>query len=308
MRLFRITGTFLLLSISLFGRDVDTAKITIYYSATLNGNLDGCDCKGQPRAGLVKRAAYLRDIEDRSDKLILDAGDLLDVFPDELMAEEILTVYSELGYDAMALGDQEFSNGLEKLLGYRERFPLISHNISICQDETRCYIFTLSPLVLEKAALKIGIVSLIDPRVFSFYPEDLRSHLQMTPLEAAAETMAEGLRQIGVDITVLLFHGVYESAAELVRNVPGFDVAIVGHEQRLMPAITTGDTIVVSPGEEGNRLGILELVVSNGNITSYSNTFRLFEYEVDPDDDSVRERIDRYYETMRSRLTKAKSE
>ena len=43
-----------------FSSGTEEKQIDIYYSASLNGNLDGCECKGNPRSGLVKRAVFLR--------------------------------------------------------------------------------------------------------------------------------------------------------------------------------------------------------------------------------------------------------
>ena len=93
--------------------------ITIYYTASLNGNVDGCRCKMNPVAGLVKRAAFLRSLETSGPSLILDAGDIFDEYPDPDLAAHILQVYAELGYDAIAVGDQEFTNGAAGLLEYK---------------------------------------------------------------------------------------------------------------------------------------------------------------------------------------------
>ena len=93
--------------------------ITIYYTASLNGNVDGCRCKMNPVAGLVKRAAFLRSLETSGPSLILDAGDIFDEYPDPDLAVHILQVYAELGYDAIAVGHQEFTNGAAGLLEYK---------------------------------------------------------------------------------------------------------------------------------------------------------------------------------------------
>ena len=69
-----------------------------------------------PVAGLVKRAAFLRSLETSGPSLILDAGDIFDEYP---LAAHILQVYAELGYDAIAVGDQEFTNGAAGLLEYK---------------------------------------------------------------------------------------------------------------------------------------------------------------------------------------------
>jgi hypothetical protein len=111
-------------SLSAHGQDERT--ITILYSSSLNGNLDGCDCKGHPRGGLVKRAAWLLTPDQPERILLVDAGDLLDPYPDPDLAKAIFDTYLELGYTAIALGDQEFANGLESLLEHSSRFRLFS--------------------------------------------------------------------------------------------------------------------------------------------------------------------------------------
>ncbi len=80
------------------------------------------------------------------------------------------------------------------------------------------------------------------------------------------------------------------------------DVLVVGHEQRLVHPVKVGATIMVSPGEEGNRLGMLKLRFRKGHITGYSHEFRLFDYGRDIDDSAVRKRIDRYLESLRSKV------
>jgi len=47
---------------------------------------------------------------------LVDAGDIIDELPDKELTRHIFEVYQELGYDAIAVGDQEFSNGVDRLL------------------------------------------------------------------------------------------------------------------------------------------------------------------------------------------------
>lgn len=77
---------------------------------------------------------------------------------------------------------------------------------------------------------------------------------------------------------------------------------VVGHEQKLIEAEKAGNTIIVSPGAAGNYLGTLELNILNNDIAGFKNTFRIFRYEADPDDPSVRERLNKYYAEKKSRL------
>jgi 2',3'-cyclic-nucleotide 2'-phosphodiesterase (5'-nucleotidase family) len=66
--------------------------------------------------------------------------------------------------------------------------------------------------------------------------------------------------------------------------------------------VKVGGAILASPGEEGNRVGTLRLKLRGGRIVGYSNEFRLFEYLRDPDDSSVRKRVDQYREAMRAKV------
>jgi 2',3'-cyclic-nucleotide 2'-phosphodiesterase/3'-nucleotidase len=281
-------------------------QFTIFYTSSLNGNLDGCVCKGAPKAGLVKRAFYLRRERDVDNSLLVDAGDIFDVYEDKLLAREILEVYRELDYEAVAVGDQEFSNGIAELLALLvplangEEYPLFCHNLTLCPDQSRCIFFSNEPLIIEKSGLHIGLFALLDPEVFTLYPEEVKKQIKLASPQAAAENM---LRKLGgVDLTILLFHGSYEKAAELAENVEGIEVIVVGHEQRLIEAHKVNDSILVSPGEEGNRLGILTLILTQRGVTKYNNHFRLFRYEDDEDDEAVRRRIERYKLELREKL------
>jgi len=277
-------------------------SLTILYSSSLSGSIDGCDCKGHPRSGLVKRAAWLRSLKNPEQTLLVDAGDLLDPYPDEALSTAILDSYLDLGYTAIAVGDQEFANGLESLLEYRKRYPLVAHNLSVCPDENSCIFFSTVPLIVERGGVRIGIFALIDPQVFTLYPNELKEKLKIQEPAAAARNQIYYLGELGVEATVLLYHGPYESATALAEKVKGVDVLILGHEQRLIEAHRIGNTIVASPGEGGNRLGILNLSLGSSGKIEFNNSFRWFSWRDDPDDPQIRRRIDEYKRKLRNRL------
>ena len=62
---------------------------SILYTSSLNGNIDGCECKSGPKTGLVKRAHFLRSY-DLQRSVLVDTGDIFDVLPDELLSDLIL--------------------------------------------------------------------------------------------------------------------------------------------------------------------------------------------------------------------------
>jgi 2',3'-cyclic-nucleotide 2'-phosphodiesterase (5'-nucleotidase family) len=59
---------------------------------------------------------------------------------------------------------------------------------------------------------------------------------------------------------LLFYHSPSENAERLIKNYPDIDVVILGHEKRVITAWSIGKTTVVSPGEEGNWLGIFPLL------------------------------------------------
>jgi 2',3'-cyclic-nucleotide 2'-phosphodiesterase (5'-nucleotidase family) len=278
--------------------------LTIYYTASLNGNLDGCTCEMNPVAGLVKRAAFLRTLKPSGPTLILDAGDIFDEYPDPDLAQHILEVYRELNYDAVALGDQELAADAQSLLLYKMEFPLICHNLFIQGENSegnaeQGKFFTPPLFVVESEGLRIGILSLIDPATVLRPAE---RGIRIAGPIFTAETALSHCDRLNVDLTVLLYHGSFRNAIELVNICPCIDIAIFAHEQQLIAPRKVGTTVFASPGEEGNQLGILTLRLGPGGIESFKSDFRFFSYTADPDDPAVRHRIDTYRKTLRSYL------
>lgn len=290
-----------LLAVCAFSADFGSEPLVVYYTSSLNGNLDGCDCKSNPKAGLVKRAAFLRE-RDRQATILVEIGDILDPRGDEVGAEHILQVYKELDYDAMAVGDQEFANGVGKVLQYKDEYPLHSNNLSICPDDTACYFISLGPLILERGDWRVGIVSVTDPSVFYFSPDSLKEKLKIEDPAETARMMLEGMAEDDLDVRILIVHGRMGNVEEIAAEVSGYDVIIAGHDQMLVKPKRAGGAVIVSPGEEGNRLGTLSIKKRRTGRLNISNSFVLFDYEKDPDDPDVRERIEAYKDSLRNKL------
>ena len=165
------------LPFGVFSEGQKEPALTIIYSASLNGNLDGCDCKSEPKAGLVKRIKYLKELASRDKILLIDGGDSLDLYPDKEISRIIFTLYAQIGYDVVGVGDQDFVNGAKHFLDNRHNYPLLSNNLTICPTSESCVIFSGSPLFLVKNGIKVGIFSLLDPKVIRFTPEKLKKQL-----------------------------------------------------------------------------------------------------------------------------------
>ena len=157
----------------------------------------------------------------------VDAGDFLGATGGGERSRRTLEACAAAGYDALAVGDQELSAGLDALPEYRDRFRLIAQNLGIC-TAGNCLIFSGEPLVLERAGETVGLFALLDPRLGV-------ENAKLVPPEVTARSMVRQLTAREVDWVIVLFHGPLREAEKLAREAPGIHAIIVGHEQRLVP-------------------------------------------------------------------------
>ncbi len=290
---------FILISIA-YSAGSGEKKVDIYYSSSLNGNLDGCDCKDHPRAGLVKRAHYLRNIE-RIKSLLLDAGDVFDSYEDSLLSDYITESYVELGYDLVAIGDQELSNGTEYLLKKVNKGLFRCSNLQLKTLSGAFKKITSPPIIIKRGGITFSVISLIDPSVFMFYSGELKKTIKTDNPESSLSDLLKDKKVQSSEVRILVFHGTIKYARMLAKRFPDLDIIIAGHEQKLIDMEYVGNTVILSPGEDGNRLGKLTVTYTEEQLF-LKNNFILFEYMKDPDDGNIRMKIYKYLDEMKNRL------
>ena len=278
----------------------EQASVDIYYTASINGNLDGCECKGNPRAGLVKLSVFLREI-DHADSLLIDLGDVLGAYEDRRLHDLILETCGELDYDVLVLADQDFTDGPEVLRERLKSYPYHSSNLSFntsagAEDEIA------GQAIIERNGLKIALIPIIDPSVFRFQPEGIRKAVRIENPRAALQRVLNRPEIQAADARLLLYHGYRQNLDSLLREGDKVDAVLLAHEQMLIEDDSAAGVPVFSPGKDGNRVGILTIVFTDDGVRRIANSFRFFSYADEPDDPSVRRRIEIYNEEMRSAL------
>jgi 2',3'-cyclic-nucleotide 2'-phosphodiesterase (5'-nucleotidase family) len=274
--------------------------LTIYYTASLRGNLDGCNCERNRVAGLVKRAAFQRTVG--RDALVLDAGDILDATRDPDLTREILAVYRELGYAAVGVGETEFSEGAEALLAYSRRFPFLAHNLQVQASTGRWTALSTKPLLLTRAGVRIAVLGVTDAKPLANHKEMRAGRIRLEDPAQTVARLAGASRKQGARLVIVLFHGEDAAARELARSSPEVDLVLFGHQNRVVPPEKVGRALVSSPGENGNRVGVLTLQLGPAGIAGFEHRLLLFAYDKDPDDPSVRERVRAYRKKLQERL------
>ncbi|RKX73420.1 MAG: hypothetical protein DRP60_11940 [Spirochaetes bacterium] len=285
-------------------------RVEVYYSSNLNGNLLGCDCRGYPEAGLDKRAWYLDQNPLPEDALLLDAGNILDTGRDPVLTGFILKTYEELGYQAVAVGTNELADGPGALMKRVKDGSFISHNIVSESEGTP---LTAMPLILEtKTGVKVAVISLADPDWFNPWLARFNGALSIIDPAAVLEKQQKMAAEDGAAAIVLLANGSEGWIRGLMANqevnnlqnshsaMTPVTAVILAGEEKLIEENLPGGIPLLSPGEEGNRLGILNLKLHGSRKPGWKNEFIEFHY-LGLGDETVAARGAEYAEYLDSR-------
>ncbi|PKL35400.1 MAG: hypothetical protein CVV44_21575 [Spirochaetae bacterium HGW-Spirochaetae-1] len=286
-----------LLAVFMVPMDISARElVTIVYTNSLNGYLDYCQCREEPKGGLVKRATALRGLRTKYPGMVLvDTGDFLTFEEDALLAEYVVRAYGYMKYDAIAPGDQEFSGGIDLYLDVQKRLPLVCDNLMI-KGNAKAGRAAVRYNIVKRNGLSIGIIGTMSPEAFRYYPQTLTKKISLTDQAAEIQKDIDYLKKQGVAIVILLSHSGYDRDVELAGMLPDIDVIVGGHSQTLLkkPRIK-GRTVIVQAGANGAHIGILEISVDKGKVAVISNNFQLPD-DRHPEDDPVIRKLIKEYE------------
>jgi hypothetical protein len=168
-------------------------------------------------------------------------------------------------YDAIALGDQEFVLGVGRLRQLKNEYklPFICANVLDASGQTvfpASVIWTVPNPGRRGAPVKVGIFAVVADRAFGFPALEWRTGLKVDPPVEAARRQVELLTHAGCDLIVALSHQELEDSRAMAAAVPGIDVIVCGHDERVLPkGERVGKTLLVSTGESGRIMGALAL-------------------------------------------------
>lgn len=258
----------------------DELTITILYTNDTHSRIDPFPKNAREYAGLggiAKRSSLVNKIRlEEEHVLLFDAGDVFQGSPwfNVYGGKVDFEMMSEMGYDAMVIGNHEFDLGLD---GFTEAakhadFPFLCANYST--RKTPLEPFVERQIIKEIDGFKIGIFGLgiqlegvVDPKLFG----DVR---YWDPIINAKRTV-QNLRDFHrCDYVICLSHLGYKydgpqiDDVSLAQNVPGIDLIIGGHTHTFLDepvAIKNSDgseTLITQMGHSGIRLGRIDLNMS----------------------------------------------
>lgn len=142
---------------------------------------------------------------------------------------------TELGYQAMAVGNHEFDLGPEGLATYLDRvkFPVVGGNLDVSQNPLLAGRLAKTA-VIDLGGQKVGIVSALamdTPETSSPGP----SVVFQDDIDSLKAGVAE-LEAAGVTMIVALTHLGYKRDLEIAAAVPGVDIVVGGHSHTYLSA------------------------------------------------------------------------
>lgn len=251
--------------------------LTILYTNDTHARLDPFPANSLEHAGLggiARRANLVRQIrKSQKHVLLLDAGDVFHGTPwfDVYGGEVDLELMSEMGYDAMAVGNHEFDHGLNAFAEAADKstFPILAANYGTRNTPLNDIIRRF--IVKEVAGLKVGIFGL-GIRLNGVVDAKLYGSVQSRDPEIWASGMVKSLRQYhNCDLIICLSHLGYSyndrrmDDLTIARKIAGIDIIIGGHTHTFLDSPKRvinpegKTTFVTQMGHSGIRLGRIDI-------------------------------------------------
>lgn len=260
-------------------------EITILFTGETHAMLYPCSCPIESDGGVARRASLIKELRAKNaNTLVLDsggffAGGLTDEYTQNTDLDKKRTLVNLksmelMKYDALNLGDNEFNFGREFLQqSIDNKLNFVSCNLKL--DNTSPYI------IRELQGLKIGIIGVAPA---SIAPKT--GGLSISEPKQMVRLAVEELKSRSVDMIILLSQLGEDADVQLVKEVPGIDVVIIGHS-RLKEAIFSkvNSTLILRPAWQGRKLGKAVLDIQKKKIVNHKvEELRLSDKITDDDD------------------------
>ncbi|KAK3522692.1 hypothetical protein QTP86_029695 [Hemibagrus guttatus] len=197
-------------------------------------NKDSGKCtKGDCYAGVARRFTKIQEIRRREKNvLLLDAGDQFQgtVWFNYYKGDEAAYFMNKLGYDAMALGNHEFDNGVDGLKPFLQQVncTVLSANIKAVDPVASQISGYYSPSkILTVGTEKVGIVGYTSRETPALSMPG--PYLRFEEEVAALQQEVSKLTTLGVTKIIALGHSGFDTDKEIAKKVRGVDLVIGGH-------------------------------------------------------------------------------
>uniref|UniRef100_A0A8C4RF04 5'-nucleotidase n=1 Tax=Erpetoichthys calabaricus TaxID=27687 RepID=A0A8C4RF04_ERPCA len=273
--------------------------------------------------GVARRLTMINDIRaTERNVLLLDAGDQFQgtVWFNVYKGAEAAHFMNWMRYDAMAIGNHEFDNGIEGLVSpflQQVKFPVLSANI-IANETIASNIsgYYLPYKILTVSNEKVGIVGYTTKETPTLSQSG--PNLIFEDEIEAIQKQVNKLQTLGVNKIIALGHSGFETDKLIAQKVKDVDVVIGGHTNTFLytglppsndvpvgsyPYMITSDdgrkVPVVQAYAFGKYLGFLRVNFDDqGNVRQATGNPILLNSSI-PEDKDLRDEVDKWKEKLK---------
>jgi 5'-nucleotidase len=260
-----------------FGKKKEFRKLTILYTNDQHSRIEPFpdnDPKYAGQGGFAKRATLIKEIRKQEENvLLLDAGDIFQGTPyfNYYHGELEFNLMSQMGYDAVTLGNHDFDMGIENIVKQMPHAAFSFLNCNYDFSDTELSGKVLPYKIFNKDGLKIGVFG-IGIELEGLVSKHLYGNVKYNDPVANANSSAHHLKHnMNCDYIVCLSHLGYKydskkiSDVTLVSQTKNIDLVIGGHTHTFLnePVITTNSigkqTLITQVGWAGIWLGRIDI-------------------------------------------------
>lgn len=244
------------------------------------------DPKYAGQGGFSRRAAFIKQLRKENENvLLLDAGDIFQGTPyfNFYKGELEYKLMSQMGYDAVTLGNHDFDLGVENIVTQmpHANFSFINCNYNF--SDTALTGKILPYKIFKKNGIKIGVLGvgielegLVEKKLFS-------SIKYNNPLDCANNTAHHLKNNLQCDYVICLSHLGYKYDSKKVSDIilaeqsKNIDLVIGGHTHTFLnePVKYTNsegkEVLITQVGWAGIWLGKIEIFFSDTNKKVFHN-------------------------------------
>ncbi|MCU6378302.1 bifunctional 2',3'-cyclic-nucleotide 2'-phosphodiesterase/3'-nucleotidase [Morganella morganii] len=249
-------------------------------------------------AGLIKAAK-----DEATNAVLVDNGDLIQGSPladymvskglNDGEAHPAHKLMNTMGYTVGNFGNHEFNFGLDylkKAIAGAD-FPYV--NANIIDEKTGKNLFT--PYIIvdtpvkdrdgKEHVIKIGYIGFVPPQILIWDKANLEGKVRVNDITETAKKFVPQMKAEGADLIVAIPHSGFsqepykamaENSVYYLSEVPGINAIMFGHSHGVFPGNDFADikgvnieqgTVngipAVMPGQWGDHLGVVDLVLNN---------------------------------------------
>jgi 5'-nucleotidase / UDP-sugar diphosphatase len=224
--------------------------------------------------GMVALQYFMNRERVENQTLVLDAGDIMTGTPLSKITIKgargggFVKMMNLIGYDAMAIGNHEFDEGVANLINL-----LDSADFDVLSANTMYHDSLLAPKpynIYEVSGLRIGVIGLLLPELDRLV---LGKNMEGITVRDAVSTAQAAIDEIDskTDLIVLLTHVGHEGDVELATGLHGVDIIIGGHSHtRVVDVKKHNGILVLQAGSKTTNLGKLEVMVNADSVSKYT--------------------------------------